>query len=252
MSIQASCFHCQHDNLFDDKWAGRVMRCQKCGGIVTVPKPQVPLTAPKLADVAQERAAAQQTVGVHAGAWPVAAPPAAKGLAEEARVRVSLNEAALAGANGNTNGARNGNGRHAAAAEKQSDAGKSGWTLAIALCTANGLVLLATAATAIMVAMRSTREMVLSKLHATMPASGTNVAWAVAGFAVLLGAFYLVCAAFMEKGSKFARAATFVAMFQTALQVAMLIYMTTKGQLTHISLAAVTLSLIILCATVDL
>ena len=38
MARSVKCYHCGHVNVFEDHWAGKVMRCKKCGGIVTVPK----------------------------------------------------------------------------------------------------------------------------------------------------------------------------------------------------------------------
>jgi len=262
MSVQATCFHCQHNNVFEDKWAGRVMRCQKCGGILTLPKLDIVAPPPaNLEDLAQELAPARQPAAVTLAAaapgtspWPPAAPAPAVGLAEAARVRVPLENPSKPALNGHQKDTPKGNGRSPVAADTQPRPQESsgGCALAITLCTLNGLVMFGITATALMLIKHSTRDTILGALQMpSLPDSGIKIAFGVAAFTFLLGAFYLCCAAFMQRGSAFARAVAWVAIFQTALTIATLIFITTRGHLNYTSLAAVAVSLLIVGATID-
>ncbi len=226
MSVQASCFHCQHPNSFADKWAGRVMRCQKCGGILTLPRLDAP-SAPKadLSEIAQSHLPVTAPRAVPAAAFK-AAPPLAREQSFPAALPEPINQAA----------------------GKPVSAG-----LAATLCAANAIIVLLIGAAAALIALPSTRAAILQKIQSpAIPSTGPQVAWVAAALALLFGGFYLVCAVKMLRNSRFARAAATAAMLQTALQIALFLSMTFHGQLNYVSLAAVTVSLIALCGLIDL
>lgn len=233
MSVQATCFHCQHANSFADKWAGRVMRCQKCGGILTLPKLDVPATPRQdLETVAQSRQPAA----------PIATFPA-----------TDPRQAPVPSSSFATTGAPKPFPKPVAVSPKAPAATveKAPGSIASWVCGVNGVIVLLVGAAAALIALPQTRPMILDKLHAT-PTAGPEVAWGVAGAALLLGGFYLVCALRMNRAASFARFAAIVALAQSALQIAALVYMTLQGKLDLVLLGFITVSLIALCGLVDL